>query len=606
MAYKESSTKCGNYDGGMPDSGYKLFAHCTFVNARDEYLTRPGVGISSSGGTMNLHFRNMYSYSDIGAIDFPDGALGYPHSFDHNWYGLRHEGFHPTPGSPWIDRWGLSRNADQQGEPSGGVRRYGTFLDWQQGKDVNGYHMPGYVAGVVPQTPVDSGLGGTWLHDPHSVYESRADHGLVSPETGDFSPMPGSAAIGLGEVLNTINRNCLPGWAAYEEAGIPTAGAVISGTYVPPETPVATSLHFTGVPAICVVNFPSLFTVEVLDAVGARFTSAPISITVAIKTGNGTLVGTLTRETVLGLATFDDLVFDTTQTSVVLEATAAGLTSADSSVFAVTPGQAPRVATSLRFTDSPVSATTWGACQFVVEVLDQDDLLYTEEAVPVTIALKVGSSGLLGTLVANSIQGVAAFTSVVFNSPGTGFIMEATSPGLVSGDCPAFDVIDIVIVPPEEQSTFAQVKIAVMDRIRGLTQAPQVAGYPGAAADMIVTGAQGFLVVVLRQGTTEEFTSLGAGSKTDRHVEFRIEVNMSCDLTLSGTAAEAQEAAFDQFLEDLCRSFRQSPSLYGRIAKMQLPQISPTASGYISYEDDVTMRYTVIIVVATTQERYGR
>jgi uncharacterized protein YjdB len=77
--------------------------------------------------------------------------------------------------------------------------------------------------------------------------------------------------------------------------------------------------------------------VEVRDASGARVTTAalPVSMAIANNPGGGTLSGTLTRTSVAGVATFNDLRINRAGNGYTLRATSAGLTQATSASFRV-------------------------------------------------------------------------------------------------------------------------------------------------------------------------------------------------------------------------------------------------------------------------------
>jgi len=123
----------------------------------------------------------------------------------------------------------------------------------------------------------------------------------------------------VGDAVITVVRGAGTGYSW-------TKTLVITGTY----TAIATKLGFGTMPTTGTVgNDVSSFTVSALKAdnsVDATFTG---NITIAKVTGPGTMGGTLTKAAVNGVATFDNIDFNTAGTYTI-SATSSGLTSATS------------------------------------------------------------------------------------------------------------------------------------------------------------------------------------------------------------------------------------------------------------------------------------
>lgn len=79
-----------------------------------------------------------------------------------------------------------------------------------------------------------------------------------------------------------------------------------------------------------------------------------------------------------------------------------------------------------------------------VEVRDAGGNLVTSATNAVTLAIKsgTGTSGasLLGTTTVSAVNGVATFTDVRIDRPGSGFVLTATASALISVDSAAFTV----------------------------------------------------------------------------------------------------------------------------------------------------------------------
>ena len=108
---------------------------------------------------------------------------------------------------------------------------------------------------------------------------------------------------------------------------------------------VATRVDFANQPAHALVgstitNSPyntsgNAVTVDLVDAGGntVNTTGTPVTIALASNPGNATLTGTLTQNTVNGVATFNDLKLDKPDNGYTLTATSSGVTSATSNSF---------------------------------------------------------------------------------------------------------------------------------------------------------------------------------------------------------------------------------------------------------------------------------
>ena len=153
---------------------------------------------------------------------------------------------------------------------------------------------------------------------------------VLAKQANDFNGPPGNdldLVAGSSSLTTTVTGGC---GVALRFATPPAAARVsqvISGApYAPGGPPVG---------------------VEVVDAAGARVTTATDAITIALGAGSspGTLTGTLTVNAVAGVASFSTLRISAPGTFS-LTATAAGLTSATSAPFKVDPSWRPARRTS--------------------------------------------------------------------------------------------------------------------------------------------------------------------------------------------------------------------------------------------------------------------
>src|SRR5207244_2378895 len=165
--------------------------------------------------------------------------------------------------------------------------------------------------------------------------------------------------------------------------------------------------------------------VTALDPAGNPVPGFTGSVTVALgnNPGGGTLGGTTTVAAVNGVASFSTLTLDKTGTGYWLTATASGLSTATSSVFAITPG----TATQLVFGTQPSSSVANRLITPAVKVRALDALgnLATSFAGNVSVALSSNPGGatLGGTTPVTAVSGVATFFDLSVNKTGTGYTL---------------------------------------------------------------------------------------------------------------------------------------------------------------------------------------
>ncbi|HET7251503.1 MAG TPA: carboxypeptidase-like regulatory domain-containing protein, partial [Gemmatimonadales bacterium] len=167
--------------------------------------------------------------------------------------------------------------------------------------------------------------------------------------------------------------------------------------------------------------------VTVEDQFGNVQSSPRQNITVA--TSGATLNGTLTVRTGIGtgVSTFSDLNITKTGTGYILQATAAGLTTANSTGFDITPAAADHLA----FTVQPSDAVNGNAITPAVEVtvFDQFGNIANFNGT-ITLTVTGGGSGITGNSVSAS-AGVATFSNLILDTPGT-YTLDADGGGLTT------------------------------------------------------------------------------------------------------------------------------------------------------------------------------
>lgn len=185
--------------------------------------------------------------------------------------------------------------------------------------------------------------------------------------------------------------------------------------------------------------------VDVQDAVAGRVTSATAMVTLRLGRNDpgATLTGTLTRATVEGRATFDDLVLQTAG-EFTFVATTAMLDTGVSTPFVIEPGEAA----SARFATAPgdrvVNARS--TPPVTVELLDSFGNVATLSTATVALNITSNPTGarLFGESSRTVTDGRAAFPGFRIARPGNGYELSATVEGVAGGTVlvtsPAFDV----------------------------------------------------------------------------------------------------------------------------------------------------------------------
>ena len=182
--------------------------------------------------------------------------------------------------------------------------------------------------------------------------------------------------------------------------------------------------------------------VQVQDSSGNVVTSSSASVSMAIATnaGGGTLTGSAPVTASSGVATFSTLSIDKTGTGYTLSATSAGLISATSAAFNITPGAASKLVVTTQPSNTVSGANITPAV--VVQVQDASSNVVTTSTATVVMAISnnAGSGALSGTPSVNAVAGVATFSALNIDKVGTGYTLIATSAGLASATTGTFNI----------------------------------------------------------------------------------------------------------------------------------------------------------------------
>ncbi len=270
----------------------------------------------------------------------------------------------------------------------------------------------------------------------------------------------------------------------------------------------ATHLAFTVQPSNATAGAAITPAVRVtaLDAQGNTAVAFTGTVTVAIGTnpGGGTLAGTASVAAVSGVATFSNLSINKVGTGYTLTAAATGPAGATSTPFDVAPGAATHLAFTVPPSTTPANATITPPIQ--VTALDAGNNVATGFTGNVVMAIpsnsNPGNGTLSGTKTVAAVGGVATFSDLNINNPGTGYRLRATSTGLTAITSALFNITAVTqLVFTVEPGNIAA----------GGTITPAVGVTAEDAAGRVATGFAGSVTVAI--GTNPSGGTL-SGTKT--------------------------------------------------------------------------------------------
>lgn len=317
---------------------------------------------------------------------------------------------------------------------------------------------------VVTTPPPALVVSGTAFATP-PVVELRDGAGIKLAAATDAVTV--SVGAGTATLGGTLTVNAVGGVATFNGLSLNGSGATtlkftvgtvntLSNPITIQSAIVATSLSVATQPAGAVsgVPFTTQPVVRVLDANGALLTTGSSPVTVAIASGTGTLGGTLTVNTINGVAAFSGLQITGTG-NFTLSFTSTTLTPATSAPFTVA---APVMPVTLGLRTQPSARAESGvnfAVQPVIELRDAHGNRATTSSAAITAVLRSGDDdhgdgkdgsgdGVLGgTVTVSAVNGVATFTNLFIAGHGT-FTLTFKSPGLSSATSNAITTTQVV------------------------------------------------------------------------------------------------------------------------------------------------------------------
>ncbi|HEY1325791.1 MAG TPA: choice-of-anchor U domain-containing protein [Casimicrobiaceae bacterium] len=288
----------------------------------------------------------------------------------------------------------------------------------------------------------------------------------------------GAVTIGLGAnpggsaLSGTLTQNLVGGSATFANLALDKAGTGYTLVASHAGVPSMTSTSFdvvAGAPAKLVfgqqpstvgagATIAPAVTVRIVDAGGnPTSSSANVTLALAANPSSATLSGTLTVAAVNGTATFANLSLDKLGNGYTLSASSAGVSGAASSPFNVVAGAPVQIV----FVQQPSSSAPNAALAppVTVRLLDASGNA-TSATAPVSISIGSNPGGgvLSGTTTVNAIGGIATFTTLSIDKPGTGYTLVATGAGLTAATSAPFDITNRILnvaLPGGEQVTLA-------------------------------------------------------------------------------------------------------------------------------------------------------
>jgi hypothetical protein len=317
-------------------------------------------------------------------------------------------------------------------------------------------------------------------------YETEA--AVFDPSSGTFTIAPPYPTTGVDETV-TFQANDIPVPADYAGTGSiqpavyrPTTGQFLEknsagtgntviatfanlagATVVPVDAPLSylvpipitatpgTQLVVTTSPPTTVAagaGFGLAITVETSKgAVETTFTGT-VTLELVTNSGGSILGGTSTASVVNGVATFSGLTLNNPGNGYTLEATVDGLTVSTNSFNVESP---TATATQLVVTSPPPATVTAGA-GFGLQVSVETSSGVVDNTFTGTVTLELvtnsGGSILGGTTIAPVVNGVATFSGLTLNNPGSGYTLMVSSNGLTSALTTPFNVVPQTPPPP--------------------------------------------------------------------------------------------------------------------------------------------------------------
>lgn len=301
---------------------------------------------------------------------------------------------------------------------------------------------------VFTSQPSGGSAGDIWSTQP--AIEIRDSLGNLVSSGSEASANVALSVVGGGTILGTATVAASGGVATFSGLSMTSVGTKVLSASLGTLSQLSQSFNITvgaasklafltqpggGVSGAVWSQQP---VVVIRDAYDNLVTTGTFNVSISLTAGTGGLTGGTTVVSTAGIAAFFNVGASAAGSNKVITASAAGLTSATSNVFTVTPA-APAA---LAFSTQPgggASAVPWST-QPVVEIRDSSGNFIDTATNAVTLTLTTGTGNLSGTVTVPAVGGRAVFTNLSMDLVGTDKVLTATAVGLSSVSSNAFTI----------------------------------------------------------------------------------------------------------------------------------------------------------------------
>ena len=402
---------------------------------------------------------------------------------------------------------------------------------------------------VIQTQPPASATAGVPFNPRPVLWVVDAGGNLVT--TDNSTAVTASRLFGAGTLQGTLTATAVKGVVTFANLSHTIATTITilftSGTLTPDTSTAvliipaaAAQLAFLQQPAPtfagAIITPP--VTVALMDAFGNGVTTSGTPVALAMTSGTGTLGGTLTRNTVGGVSTFNDLDIDLAG-SKTLTATSGTLTSARSVPFTITSRGAQTVA----FIQQPTNtvATALITPPITLQIRDSLGNSIAAAGLPVTLAISAGTGTLSGTTTQQTdTSGRATFSGLSINLAGIK-TLSASAPGLTTATSTTFTISPGTgtalrfVQQPANASAGSSITPAATVQLSDA----QGNSVPGAGISVSVTLSSGTGTLT---GTVPQLTD-GTGVATFSNLS----INLAGTKRLTASAAGLTSAVSDSF-----------------------------------------------------------
>ncbi|MDQ6689065.1 MAG: hypothetical protein M3Z18_00955, partial [Gemmatimonadota bacterium] len=357
-----------------------------------------------------------------------------------------------------------------------------------------------------------SATAGTAVGVAPSVLVKDANNNPVSGISVTFAVASGGGTTtGATQTTNSVGIAQVTSWTLGKPAGTNTLTATATGVAGAPVTFTATGTagpaaqialvdgSTTGTAGLPVANPPRVIVKDANDN-----PVAGVAVSFAVASGGGSISGAAQTTNTSGIAAVPSWTLGTIAGTNTMTATATGLTGSPLTITAVSIAGPPA---KLAFLTQP-SNTGWRvyAPTIVVALEDQYGNVAMSSVAPVTLSLlnNPGSASLTGGEATAPVNGLASFSSVTLNQPGSGYTLSATTSmaGVSAASSAPFDVSPTAIVASWQSPVIG---LTVVDSAVVFTSAKLGGG--GERGDLVSAPKMGGTAIV--RGSTNVLASAG-------------------------------------------------------------------------------------------------